>query len=163
MHWTYLWLPVRHQAWRVQHPTPLHARCSPYVSQTINLVVATGAVKILILLWLVKKRKMEERRGQLSLGFSCVLFACITYGAVLKDEYCPFPNQNMCFKTRGIPILAGCECFPLGLVAVVVVVVVVVAFMLEAISRSRLYLQGIPPSVATSAYQLITGRGQAPW
>lgn len=110
-------------------------------------------MKILILLWLVKKRKMEERRGQLSLGFSCVLFACITYGAVLKDEYCPFPNQNMCFKTRGIPILAGCECFPRGLVAVVVVVV---AFTLEAISRSRLYLEGIPPSVATSAYQLIT-------
>lgn len=74
------------------------------------MVVTTGAVKIIILFWLVKKKKMASQGAQLSLGFSCVLFACMTYTALRTEKFC-LEIWDVCFKTWEIPVMARCEFF----------------------------------------------------
>lgn len=78
--------------------------------QTLNLVVTTIAVAVLIQLVLVKKKGMESLRRQMAVGFSCVLFAFLTYAAIFMDEFCPLPDPDVCFKTWGVPIFGGRKC-----------------------------------------------------
>lgn len=75
--------------------------------QTLNLVVTTGAVKILIKLVLVKCKNAEGQREQRSLGFSCVVFAYMSYLSVVMRQFCPFGGSSLCIATREVPLWPG--------------------------------------------------------
>lgn len=59
---------------------------------------------------LMKRRGADIKPAQKAVGFSCVLFAYMTYSAVAMNEYCPFGSASRCFKTWKVPILGGGEC-----------------------------------------------------
>lgn len=58
---------------------------------------------------LVKWRGLERQRLQPMVGFSCVLFAFMTYLAVAMREFCPLGESfsAVCFSTWGIPMFWG--------------------------------------------------------
>lgn len=51
----------------------------------------------------------ERHRSQPMVGFSCVLFAYMTYLAVAMREFCPVGESlsALCFSTWGIPMFWG--------------------------------------------------------
>lgn len=77
--------------------------------QTLDLVVTTIMLKILIKYALVHWRGMESQRAGRGVGFSCVLFAYMTYLAVAMREFCPVGEafSTLCFSTWSIPLFWG--------------------------------------------------------
>lgn len=68
---------------------------------------------------MVIKHKLGNRttigrilQQQKAVGFSCVLFAYITYAALVMNEFCftPFGQSEYCFETWRVPIFGGGEC-----------------------------------------------------
>ncbi|CAM9819485.1 unnamed protein product [Scytosiphon promiscuus] len=78
-----------------------------FLCLTLALVVTTEMVGMLIKLALVKRNGASSDPERKALGFSCVLFAFMTYAAVAMDEYCPLGNGGHCFKTWRLPIFGG--------------------------------------------------------
>lgn len=57
----------------------------------------------------VRWRGLEGHREGKMVGFSCVLFAYMTYLAVAMREFCPAGESfsTLCFTTRSIPLFWG--------------------------------------------------------
>lgn len=78
----------------------------PYVSQTLDLVVTTIMVVIVAKYFLVKSRGSEAQRIGKAVGYSCVLFAHMTYLAVAMGRFCPI-GEGLCFDTWTLPMPGG--------------------------------------------------------
>ncbi|CAN0250236.1 unnamed protein product [Pylaiella littoralis] len=88
-----------------------------YLYLSLNLVVSTIMLVMLAKHALVKWRGLESHRERGAVGFSCVLFAYMTYLAVAMREFCPVGESlsMLCFSTRSIPLLGGLPSLPVNL------------------------------------------------
>ncbi|CAM9521570.1 unnamed protein product [Hapterophycus canaliculatus] len=59
-----------------------------FLCLTLTLVVITKMVGILIKYAIVKRKGVEGKPHQMSVGFSCVLFGYMTYAAVIVAALC---------------------------------------------------------------------------
>lgn len=77
--------------------------------QTLNLVVATIMLLLVIKYFILRWGGPERQRQGKAVGFSCVLFAYMTYLAVAMGSYCPFGpgSAELCFKTYFVPMPRG--------------------------------------------------------
>ncbi|CBJ33566.1 conserved unknown protein [Ectocarpus siliculosus] len=84
-----------------------------YLYLSLDLVVTTIMVVMVIKHALVKWRGVESQREGKAVGFSCVLFAYMTYLAVAMREFCPI--GTLCFSTYSIPMFWGMPSLPVNL------------------------------------------------
>ena len=83
-----------------------------YLYLSVDLVFITMGLVTLGSHILVKRFGREDLKAQLSLGYSCVLFAWIVAASVRMEEFCPvFFIPSLCFPTYTIPLLQ----FPVNL------------------------------------------------
>lgn len=76
--------------------------------QSLNLVVLTMLLVIAMQHYLVRRRGLERHRDSRAVGYSCVLFALMTYAATVQHEFCPLPfYHDVCFSTAFLPTFAG--------------------------------------------------------
>ncbi|CAN0161935.1 unnamed protein product, partial [Ectocarpus sp. 12 AP-2014] len=88
-----------------------------YLYLSLDLVVTTIMLVMVIKHALVKWRGVESQREGKAVGFSCVLFAYMTYLAVAMREFCPIGQSfsTLCFSTWSIPMFWGMPSLPVNL------------------------------------------------
>ena len=78
-------------------------------TQSLDLVVTTIVLVMLIKHFMIKWGRVENQRQGKAVGFSCVIFAYMTYWAVAMGQFCPLgPSfSTLCFNTWHIPMPGG--------------------------------------------------------
>ncbi|CAN0411714.1 unnamed protein product, partial [Hapterophycus canaliculatus] len=76
---------------------------------SLDLVVTTIMLVMLAKHALVRWRGVQGQREGLAVGFSCVIFAYMTYLAVAMRQFCPAGASfsSLCFETWSIPMFGG--------------------------------------------------------
>lgn len=90
-------------------PLPCLARALKKKKKSLDLVVTTIMLVMLVKHALVKWRGNQAQREGKAVGFSCVIFAYMTYLAVAMRQFCPMGEgfSTLCFETWSIPMFGG--------------------------------------------------------
>ncbi len=77
-----------------------------YAYLSFALVLLTGCICLAMSHYMIHRMGREDVRHQLSVGYSCVLFAWVTVAALNMNKFCPIIfAPNVCFNTLYIPVI----------------------------------------------------------